>query len=117
MEHRYSKRVALDIQTLIYKSGLPVAIGRVRNMSRHGMFLACETSHIALHQPLEIELLLQGRRSERATRFKCYVARKETNGIALSLFDDSQPVYARQVESLMTRQGASIAASNYGTAD
>ena len=94
MEHRYSNRVNTDIQALIYKCGLPVVIGRVRNMSRHGVYVQCAGDEFVLHQPLEIELFTQGSRSSEKCRFKCFLTRKETRGLALAVFDDCQPQFA-----------------------
>ena len=111
MEHRYSKRISANIQTLIYKHGLPVAIGRVRDMSNHGVFIDCAADDVALHQPLEIEFLFEERRAEQSDRFKCFVARKEARGIGLCLFDDYQPAYARCAESILAKHRTSVAIS------
>ncbi len=97
MEHRYSKRVSADIQALIFKCGMPVLAGRVRNMSRHGVFVQCATEGFAMYQPLEIELFVPGMKALNTSRFKCYLTRKEHIGIALAIFDDCRHRYVEQV--------------------
>jgi hypothetical protein len=109
MEHRYSKRHSADIQALIFKSGLPIAIGRVRNMSKHGIFIDCAPQAAALNQPLGIELFSYGNRVGKSNRFACFVAHKETHGLGLCLFDDCQFAYARYVESVLAKLKAVIA--------
>jgi|GEM_PF-609360 len=111
MEHRYSKRINANIQTMIYKYGLPVAIGRVRDTSRQGIFIDCEPDTAVLNQPLEIELFLHGRRMEKFGRFKCFVVRKEIQGVGLCLFDDCQSSYVQCTEYILAKQKASTAIS------
>ena len=108
MEHRYSERIIVNIQAMIYKSALPIAIARVRNMSRHGIFIDWTPDAAALNQPLGIELFSYGNRVEPSNRFTGFVVRKETQGIALCLFDDCQPAYARYAKSITEKQKASI---------
>ena len=103
MEHRYSNRVNTDIQALIYKCGLPVVIGRIRNLSRHGIYVQCSGDEFVLHQPLEIELFMQGSRSSEKYRFKCFLTRKEAHGLALAVFDDCQPQFARDTAGLVNK--------------
>lgn len=103
MEHRYSKRIIANLQALIYKSGLPIAIGRVRNVSKHGVFVDCAPDIAVLNQPLRIDFFASGRRMERSTGFMCFVVRKEIEGLALCLFDECQPAYAKYTESIVTQ--------------
>lgn len=39
MEHRQHFRYELAVDLLIYRRGLPVATGRLRNISRDGLFV------------------------------------------------------------------------------
>lgn len=57
MEHRYSERSAADSKLLIYKRGVPVALGVLQNVSRNGMFVRTDYCDLDLHQYIEIELL------------------------------------------------------------
>lgn len=100
MEHRYSKRIVADFHAQIYKTGLPVAVGRVRNMSRHGIFVEWEENNVSVNQLLDVEFVFP--EAKQAGRFKCFVVRKEMNGFALSLFDDAQPLYVPHTEFTAT---------------
>ena len=59
MEHRCSERVTTDFKVLIYKMGIPVAIGRLKNGSKLGFFVETDFADINVLQPLDIEVLLQ----------------------------------------------------------
>lgn len=89
MEHRYSKRVAAGVKLLIYKKGMPVATGRIKDVSRHGIFVATDYTDVGMHQVLEIEFNLQGDRN----RFRTVVARKADGGIGLELEEGSDEGY------------------------
>lgn len=39
MEHRYSKRVDAQLNVLLYSDGVPVAVGKTRNISAKGVFI------------------------------------------------------------------------------
>lgn len=54
MEHRRAPRHSIHMRTLIYKDGLPLAIGRLRNVSRRGVFVASAYDNVAPDQKLEI---------------------------------------------------------------
>ena len=57
MEHRLSRRVDCDIEVLIVRRAIPAAFGRIRNISRYGMFITTDYQQAGLWQPMEIELL------------------------------------------------------------
>jgi hypothetical protein len=59
VEHRHHLRVPTDIETLIYRSGLPVATGLIRNVSRCGVLLRPSVWSPS-HQPLQLEFRLSG---------------------------------------------------------
>ena len=93
MEHRCAIRLPADYKILIFQSGMPIAIGRIHNFSRDGLFIKTEFEDLEINQPLEIELL--GRGSSRAADFyserrvcKTFVVHKENGGIGLSLRED-----------------------------
>lgn len=60
MEHRYAKRFPTHLKSLIFRSGLPIAIGSIRNFSRDGVFIETEFLEIDINQPLEIEIIARG---------------------------------------------------------
>ena len=58
MEHRCSARFSADIKILIYQYNMPVAIGRIKNGTRHGLFIETDMANIKPLQQLGIEVLV-----------------------------------------------------------
>jgi hypothetical protein len=58
MEHRCSSRYNADIKILIYRYGVPVAIGRIKNGTRHGLFIESDLAEVRPLQKLDIEMLI-----------------------------------------------------------
>lgn len=90
MEHRYDKRFSSDHKTLIFKNGMPVAIGRICNVSRGGVFVKTEVHVIEVNQSLEIELIARGGNRSSTDRHLCktLVMHKANSGIGLMLRED-----------------------------
>ena len=95
MEHRYDKRFSTDHKTLIFKNGMPVAIGRIHNFSRGGLFVKTEAHLVDINQSLEIELI--GRGNIRASghhgdrpHCKALVMHKDSDGLGLMLREDCE---------------------------
>lgn len=57
MEHRCSGRHTADIKILIHKYQLPVAIGRIKNGNRYGLFIETDMTDVKPLQQLGIEIL------------------------------------------------------------
>ena len=93
MEHRYSTRVAAGKKLMIYKKGLPVAIGRITDVSRHGIFVATDFTDVGPHQVLEVEFSLRTFECTERRRFRCIVARVDEEGIGLELDERSDEGY------------------------
>ena len=86
MEHRCSERVTTDFKVLIYKMGVPVAIGRLKNGSKLGFFVETDFADINVLQPLDIEVLLQqGSHNLERYRYTSRVIRKAETGLGLEL--------------------------------
>lgn len=58
MEHRCTTRINSELKLLIYKHNLPVAIGRVKNGSRYGVFVETDFMEIECEHQLKLEVLL-----------------------------------------------------------
>src|SRR5690606_28422498 len=69
MEHRCSARNNANIKILIYQYGVPVAIGRIRNGTRHGLYIESDLSDVRPLQKLGIEILVY-RRPQKLQRHK-----------------------------------------------
>jgi hypothetical protein len=105
MEHRYNSRVPTNIKLLVYRRGIPIATGFVRNFSRGGMLIETDLRHINVHERLEVELLSrlipQGERLRLNTR----VAHKGAQGYGLEL--DEISVATETLSSLLASAAAS----------
>ncbi len=84
MEHRYSSRTPANTKVLIYRKGIPVAMGLAENISRNGLFLRTDFQSINLFQPLEVELLPRNK-SAGTDRLKTFVVHKADNGFGLEI--------------------------------
>ncbi|WP_051235710.1 PilZ domain-containing protein [Marinimicrobium agarilyticum] len=86
MEHRCSRRVPLNINALIYKHGTPVAMGRIKNGSSHGLYVETDYEDVRELQKLELDILLGQRiKGDRRCRISALVVRKSQFGMGLEL--------------------------------
>jgi hypothetical protein len=56
MEHRCTQRYSGDLQILIYKHNLPIAIGRIKNGSKVGGFVETDFADIDCEHQLCLEI-------------------------------------------------------------
>jgi len=89
MEHRHSNRARTDLKVIVFNKGLPVAVGRTKNISTEGLFVRTVYGEVALHQPLEIQFVSTGQRCPSRIRVKTCVAHKTSIGFGLALVDSS----------------------------
>lgn len=115
MEHRLSERIAADYKALIYKLGLPVIVGRTRDISKNGVYVQCPIDGLSLHQVLEVELHTSDSASSRASRFTCYLARADEGGLALAIKEECQQRYASRAEALISKSAAQRFVSEINT--
>ncbi len=86
MEHRCSRRIPLNINALIYKHGAPVAMGRIKNGSSHGLYLETDYQDVRELQKLELEVLLGERlKGDHHCRVAALVVRKSVTGLGLEM--------------------------------
>ena len=83
MEHRLSKRVPGKLGLLVYKRGMPVATGQIRDASRNGLFIATDYSDVQLNQTLEIEFRFPDREEKQFRKLKAHVVRKSAKGLGV----------------------------------
>lgn len=84
MEHRYSQRTHTSAKLLIYKKGIPVALGLARNISRYGIFVQTDYADISPHELLEVEFL-SNQKDCGAERFKTIVVHTVEFGFGLEI--------------------------------
>ncbi|MBW7469863.1 PilZ domain-containing protein [Marinobacter sp. M216] len=83
MEHRLSKRVPGKLGLLVYKRGMPVATGQIRDASKRGLFIATDYSDVQLNQTLEIEFRFPEREERHFRRLKAHVVRISDKGLGV----------------------------------
>jgi hypothetical protein len=82
MEHRYATRVPRRINMLIYRQGLPVQVGRTRDISSEGAFVETGQLQGPLPDCLELEFL-PGMESVERFRLKALVVHRDLRGIGI----------------------------------
>lgn len=105
MEHRYNPRVPTNIKLLIYKRGIPIATGFVRNVSRGGLLIETDLRHVSVHERLEVELLSRLIPQGQRLRFNTRVAHKAAQGYGLEL--DEVSVATDTLTTLLASAAAS----------
>lgn len=83
MEHRLSKRVQGKLGLLVYKRGMPVATGQIRDASKRGLFIATDYTDVQLNQTLELEFRFPEKKEKQFRRLKAHVVRKSDKGIGV----------------------------------
>lgn len=99
MEHRQHFRYELAVDLLIYRRGLPVATGRLRNISRDGLFVETGYAELQPHQRLECAF----RRHEDTgqwQRIGAHVCRSAGDGVGLAL-DESDAAGSAVLQALV----------------
>lgn len=87
MEHRYSQRIPAQSKLLIFKKSMPVAMGRLQNISRSGLFAMTDYRDVALNQIVEIEFLSSSVQLVGNSRFKGFVVHRRASGFGLEIDD------------------------------
>lgn len=87
MEHRCSQRTSANLKLLIYRKTLPVALGKLKNISHSGLFVLTDYADIAVNQTLEIEFLSPSAQHIGSARFRSVVVHKAHNGLGLEIDD------------------------------
>lgn len=59
MEHRLSQRIDGPLPILVYKRGMPVGTGEIRDASRRGVFISTGYREIRLNQIIQLAFRLQ----------------------------------------------------------
>lgn len=104
MEHRCGRRVPVSINTLIYKHGVPVAMGRIKDASNHGLYLETDYQDVRELQKLELEVLLGKRiKDARHCFVRALVVRKSNFGFGLDL-EILEDAGSRSLEDYITHR-------------
>ena len=87
MEHRLYPRIPVDVAMLIYRRGLPVATGRIRNASRGGFLVETGYEDLREYQSLEVEFCAVATPQPVRHRVAAHVCRRGADGVALEVDD------------------------------
>lgn len=83
MERRQSRRVSARVKLIVFQGGVPVAIGRISNVSSNGFFVETEFTDTAPEQALELELPLRVGSELRHFRFFARVVHLAASGFGM----------------------------------
>lgn len=86
MEHRCSERYNANIKILIYRYDVPVAIGRIKNGTRYGLFIQSDLADVKSLQQLGIEILVyRAAQKLQRYRFESIVIHTAEHGFGVEL--------------------------------
>ncbi|WP_111641795.1 PilZ domain-containing protein [Marinimicrobium alkaliphilum] len=101
MDNRRSERVATDLPAQIFRRGLPVAVGRIKFCSRHGLFIETDYQNVGPNDQLDLTVILRRNAGEMPKRYKLgtLVVRKakKGHGLALETLADNDAFELRQL--------------------
>ena len=86
MEHRHGKRKPTDMETLLYRHGLPVALGRTVNIGPGGAFVRFTNSMLIDDYSLEVEFIATEDGCNRKYHTDALVVHRSPSGIGI-MFD------------------------------
>lgn len=92
MEHRHNRRARTALKVIVFNNGLPVAVGKTKNISREGLFVRTVYHEVSLHQIVEIQFCPSGQRCPTRIRVKGSVVHKTDVGFGLALLDNNDIV-------------------------
>lgn len=93
MEHRLSKRMTTNLDLLVYKRGMPVATGKIRDASRKGLFILTDYTDVQLNQELEIELRIPDCPEQLLRRIRAQVVRKTGSGLGVDFEEVENDIF------------------------
>lgn len=101
MEHRCSPRHTADIKILLYRYQKPIAIGRIKNGNRYGLFVESDLADVRPLQQLGVEILAYRTPHKLSRyRFDAIVIHSNERGFGLEL--ESLPeMEAKQLQELL----------------
>ncbi|MDX1457054.1 MAG: PilZ domain-containing protein [Marinobacter sp.] len=100
MEYRQNKRIPGRLTLLIYRRGLLVATGMLRNISQRGLFISTNCQDLDLNQRLEIEFRLHDPEAPQYQRVSAVLVHKNDRGLGVE-FQDRNEANSPEVRSLL----------------
>jgi hypothetical protein len=100
---------------LIYRRGMPVATGRIRDASKAGLFVVTDFAELREHQPLEFEFRLGFAPAMARHRISAHVRRCTAEGVALEI-DELDHAASTALGSLVGSSGAVVGTARLASA-
>lgn len=107
MNLRRSCRTSVPLKVIVFNDGLPVAVGKTKNISKAGLFVRTTYREVDLLQALEIQFATMRQRSPSKVRVKARVVHKTEVGFGLELVDSSSAAHDAMT-ALLEMEGARI---------
>lgn len=104
MEHRQSLRLSTNAQLHLYRHGKLVCTGRLREVSRDGLFVATDMTEVGSNQVLEFVLTSEDQPSGLSLEGKAMVVHKTDQGLGLMLQEGQHQAGIRQLYSWLLRK-------------
>lgn len=90
MDHRRGKRVDVQLDVLLFRQGLPVMVGKTRNVSRAGAFVETDYRPEPGNLYVEVAFIPSTETKKGIYPVKGLIMHSMRNGIGL-IFDDFDP--------------------------
>ncbi|MDX1755060.1 MAG: PilZ domain-containing protein [Marinobacter sp.] len=100
MDYRQNKRMPGRLTLLIYRRGLLVATGMLRNISQRGLFISTNCQDLDLNQKLEIEFRLHDPDAPEPQRVSAVLVHKNSRGLGVE-FASKEQADSPEVRSLL----------------
>lgn len=113
MEHRLSQRTEGELSILVYKRGIPVAIGQIQDASRRGLFIATDYNDVRLNQTIELAFRYPEKHGRGHRVLAAHVVRRSSSGLGLD-FDgvDNDAITVAELIDWLQSQGLYIVSKN-----
>jgi len=86
MEHRCGERLSVNLNILIHRYGMPVAQGRIKNASSHGLFIESDLAEVYPLQQYTIEIMAApGSTHGQRKKFDSIVIHRNARGFGVEL--------------------------------
>ena len=100
IEHRFKQRKSLQMDVVIYKNHIPIAVGKTRDISPDGMGIDSEITNLKKYSVLEVEVGLNESSNTVYRRLSGLVVHHRDNGFGI-LFTELNPNDSMVLNRLM----------------
>lgn len=92
MEHRCSRRIMTCLSTRLFRQGLLVATGVIRNVSRHGVFVETDYCEANKNQAFDLEI---SSLNEHLAMVSATIAYQAISGFGLEFLEEQNSLHQR----------------------